>query len=160
MEIDILIDEELEGHPDTNWLHNIAEKVLTCLNPSPATEMSLVITTQDRIRQLNRDYLKKDQPTDVISFYMTSPTQESDTGNPPFILPPDGILHLGEVIISYPQAVIQAKEHKHSVERELTILIIHGILHLLRYEDEKPELKRKMVARETEILRSIIGKGG
>ncbi len=75
----------------------------------------------------------------------------------PFVAPPDGIEHLGEVIISYPQAVIQAEEHRHSVEREIAILIIHGLLHLLGYEHDKPDLEREMRARETEVLSCIEG---
>jgi len=76
---------------------------------------------------------------------------------PPFVQPPDGVLHLGEVIISYPQAVAQAEEHQHSVKREIAILIIHGVLHLLGYEHDKPELKRQMMTREAEILSCIEG---
>jgi probable rRNA maturation factor len=59
------------------------------------------------------------------------------------------------VIISYPQAVLQAGEHHHPVKKELAILIIHGILHLLGYDHEEPEDKRQMRARETEILNLI-----
>jgi len=73
------------------------------------------------------------------------------------VAPPDEIEHLGEVIISYPQAVIQAEEHHHSVKREIAILIIHGVLHLLGYEHDKPELERDMRAREAEILSYIEG---
>jgi len=61
------------------------------------------------------------------------------------------------VIISYPQAVMQAEEHQHSVKREIAILIIHGVLHLLGYEHDKPGLKRLMSAREKEILSRIEG---
>jgi len=67
------------------------------------------------------------------------------------------VLHLGEVIISYPQAVIQAMEHQHSIEREIAILIIHGVLHLLGYEHDKPELEHQMRAKEAEILSYIEG---
>ena len=74
-----------------------------------------------------------------------------------FPQPPDGVRHLGEVIISYPQAVIQAEEHQHSVKRELAILIIHGVLHLLGYDHETPELEQQMIAREREILSYIEG---
>ena len=74
-----------------------------------------------------------------------------------FVHPPDGVLHLGEVIISYPQAVIQAEEYQHPVEREILILIIHGVLHLLGYEHDTPELELKMRAREAEILSHIEG---
>jgi probable rRNA maturation factor len=97
--------------------------------------------------------LGKDEPTDVIAFSML-PTEEKPD-SPRFISPPDGVMHLGEVIISYPQAIRQAEERNHSIEKEITILIIHGVLHLLGYEDEKPELKQKMAVREKEILSYI-----
>ena len=67
------------------------------------------------------------------------------------------MLHLGEVIVSYPQAIAQAEEQGHSIKREVTILIIHGVLHLLGYGDETTELKRQMRAREKEILGYIEG---
>jgi probable rRNA maturation factor len=79
------------------------------------------------------------------------------TRHQPFVTAPDGIAHLGEVIISYPQAVKQAGEHRHSVKRELAILIIHGVLHLLRYDHDTLEPKRKMSAREAAILNSVKG---
>jgi len=80
---------------------------------------------------------------------------ELETDFPLFITPPDGVLHLGEVIIAYPQAVIQAEEHHHPVKREIAILIIHGVLHLLGYDHEEPEAERQMRAREAEILSGI-----
>jgi probable rRNA maturation factor len=61
------------------------------------------------------------------------------------------------VVISYPQAVIQAGERGHSVKRELTILTIHGILHLLGYDHAKPEERRRMRSREAALLKSVDG---
>jgi len=153
MEIDILIEEGVEGRLEADWLRGVAEQVLAAQDVSSEAEMGLVIATEERIRELNRSYLGKNEPTDVIAFSMLP----EEGGSSPFVTPPDGMLHLGEVIISYPQAVIQAEEHGHSVEREMTILIIHGILHLLGYEDEKPELRRHMNAREAEILSRLEG---
>ena len=148
MEIDILIEEGVESRLEAAWLRGIAEQVLVAQDVSPEAEIGLVIASRERVQQLNRDYLGRDRPTDVIAFSMLP-----GEGDPsPFVSPPDGVQHLGEVIISYPQAVIQAEEQGHSVEKEITILIIHGVLHLLGYEDEKPELKRQMNAREKEIL--------
>jgi probable rRNA maturation factor len=69
------------------------------------------------------------------------------------------VSHLGEVIISYPQAVIQAQEQQHSVEREIAILVIHGILHLMGYRDDTPEFASQMKAKETEILSRMEEKG-
>ena len=152
MEINVLIDEDLKGCLEVSWLKNIAEQVLVAQDTGSGVELGLVITSQERVQQLNRNYLGRDEPTDVLAFSMLP---EAD--RPPFVTPPDGVLHLGEVIIAYPQAVSQAREHRHSIKREIVILIIHGVLHLLGYEDEKPELKRQMRAREGEILSYIEG---
>ncbi len=126
-------------------------------------ELGLVIAGQERVQQLNRSYLGKDEPTDVLAFSMLPEPlaiSEFEADFSPFVQPPDGVLHLGEVIISYPQAVIQAEEHRHSVKREIAILIIHGVLHLLGYEHDKPELERQMKTREKEILSCIEGELG
>ena len=152
MEINVLIDDDLEGCPEVSWLQGVAEQVLAAQDAGSSLEMGLVITSQERVQQLNREYLGRDEPTDVLAFPMLP-----ETDRPPFVTPPDGVLHLGEVIIAYPQAVSQAREHRHSIKREIAILIIHGVLHLLGYGDEKPELEPKMRAREGEILSYIEG---
>ena len=155
MEINVLIDEDLEGCLEVNWLKSVAEQVLIAQSTGSDAELGLVITSQERVQELNRSYLGKDEPTDVLAFYMFPAAEIPGADSIPFVTPPDGVKHLGEVIISYPQAVIQAEEHQHSIEREITILIIHGVLHLLGYEDDKPELKQRMADREEEILSSI-----
>ena len=150
MEISVLIDEGFEEYLEASWLQGIAEQVLFAQDAGSGVELGLVITGQERVRQLNRSYLGKDEPTDVLAFSMLP-----GADFPPFVQPPDGVLHLGEVIISYPQAVVQAEEHQHSVKKEIAILIIHGVLHLLGYEHDKPELERQMKAREREILSCV-----
>ncbi len=152
MEINVLIDEGLGGCLEESWLQSVAAQVLVAQEADASVEMGLVIATQERVRQLNKSYRGKDEPTDVLAF---SAMEEIGADFPPFVQPPDGVLHLGEVIISYPQAVAQAEEHQHSIKREIAILIIHGILHLLGYEHNKPELERQMMTREVEILSCI-----
>ncbi len=152
MEINVLIDEGLEGCLEVDWLQSLAEQVLAVQEAGSETEMGLVIANQNRVRQLNWSYLGKDEPTDVLAFSML-PAQQIPGIN--FPLPPDGVQHLGEVIISYPQAVIQAKEHQHSIKKEVAILIIHGILHILGYDHKTPELERQMSAKEAEILSNM-----
>lgn len=159
MEINVLIDEGYEGYLEVSWLQSIAEQALVTQDADSRVELGLVITNQERVQQLNRSYLGKDEPTDVLAFSMLPEplaTGESEVSSP-FVQPPDGVLHLGEVIISYPQAVIQAKEHQHSVKREIATLIIHGVLHLLGYEHDSPELERQMKTGEKEILSGIEG---
>ncbi|MFC1930596.1 rRNA maturation RNase YbeY [Chloroflexota bacterium] len=155
MEINILIDGEFEECPEISWLQEVVEQVLVAQGTSPDAELSLVITGQERVQELNKCYRDKDAPTDVLAFYMVPEVEQIETGSPHFIAPPDGVLHLGEVIISYPQAVIQAQEQRHSIKKEITILIIHGVLHLLGYDHEKPEQGHEMRAEEEKILNSI-----
>ena len=148
MEINILIDEEYKEHLDAGWLRDLAQRALTIQGIGPEAELGLFIASQERVRELNLSYRGKDAFTDVLAFPML-PAGEAPAA---FVPPPDGLHHLGEVIISYPQAVLQAGEQGHPVDREIAILLIHGILHLLGYDDQSPELKEKMRAREREIL--------
>jgi probable rRNA maturation factor len=153
VEINILVDEGVEAGVEPAWLEDVAQRVLAAEEANAKTEVGIVVTGQEMVQQLNRNFRGRDEPTDVLAF---SAREEAD-GLPPFIPPPDGLLHLGEVIISYPQAAIQAEEHGHSLKKELTILLIHGLLHLLGYEHEKADAERKMQAREKELLKLIEG---
>ncbi|MBI2832602.1 MAG: rRNA maturation RNase YbeY [Chloroflexi bacterium] len=158
MEINVLIDDKFEGKVDATWLEGIATQTLKAEGMSANAEMGLVITGQDKIRELNKTYRGKDRPTDVMAFYMLPTEGKTAPESEAFITPPDDKVRLGEVVISYPQAVIQAEERNHPIEKEMAILVIHGVLHLLGYDDEKPEPKKKMVARETEILALVEGR--
>ena len=76
------------------------------------------LTCDDELRTLNRDFLGKDAPTDVLSF------------------PGDGATYLGDLAISADRAAEQAAEHGHSPEQEVCVLMLHGLLHLLGYDHE------------------------
>ena len=147
-QIGIHVGEEFRGGVDEDWVRRIAQTVLKAEGVAPPYEVGLVFTDSETVKQLNRDYRGVDEPTDVLAFYML-PQKGADSS---FALPPDGVTRLGEVIISYPQAVAQAKEQGHPPERELALLVIHGILHLLGYDHEEPEEESKMRERERELL--------
>jgi len=147
-QIGIHVEEEFLVVVDEGWARRIAQTVLKAEGVAPPYEVSLVFTDSETVKQLNRDYRGVDEPTDVLAFHML-PQKEVDDS---FALPPDGVTRLGEVIISYPQAVAQAKKQGHSPERELALLIIHGILHLLGYDHEEPEEESKMRERERDLL--------
>jgi probable rRNA maturation factor len=133
-ELYVKIDEPFQECLAEGWLREVVEKTLAVEGVNSSVELGLVITGDETIRQLNRSYRGKDETTDVLSFALGE--NRHDEAKTPFIPPPDGISHLGEVLVSYPQAAIQAKEHKHLLERELALLVIHGVLHLLGYKDE------------------------
>lgn len=150
-EIEISVEEEFRGLVNEDWVRKTARWVLKAEGTAPPYEMSLVFTDSATVQRLNQDYRGVDEPTDVIAFHML-PQKEADSS---LVLPPDGVTRLGEVIISCPQAVEQAKEQGHSVNKELALLIIHGILHLLGYDHENPEEETKMRAREKELLEKV-----
>jgi probable rRNA maturation factor len=153
MEINISIDRGLAGCPPPRWLENIARRLLEAQGVGDEVEVSLLIATGERVKELNRDYLGEDEPTDVLAFS----AREEGAEQFPFIHPPDGLLHLGEVIIAYPRAVIQAEEHGHPVKKELAILLIHGLLHLLGYDHDEAEGEHRMKARGAELLGYVEG---
>jgi probable rRNA maturation factor len=152
-EIEISVEEEFQGAVDQGWVRRIAQTVLEAEGVAHPYEVSLVFTDSETVQQLNRDYRGIDEPTDVLAFYMLPQKEEADDS---FALPPDGVTRLGEVIISYPQTVEQAREQGHSPERELALLIIHGILHLLGYDHEEPGEEAEMRKREKELLEKCL----
>ena len=116
----------------------MAEKILQHLSLT-GVELSIVLCNNSFIHPLNRDYRGKDRPTDVLSF------SQREGGNPEDPM-------LGDVIISIERAKEQAFEHNNSVSAELSLLLVHGILHLLGYDHEDDEEAEEMEAKEKEIL--------
>ena len=153
-EINISIEQKLKISLEESWLRSIALKALETEGTVTPVEMGLVITDDETIQQLNKTYRGEDEPTDVLAFHMLPNSGQEPEQS--FISPPDGIHHLGEVVISYPKAVQQAQEQGHSVMRELALLIIHGVLHLLGYDHEQPQERERMRARENEILEKLV----
>ncbi len=107
--------------------------------------MSILLLDDAGIRKLNRAYLKKDRPTDVISFPQHDHVNRSG-----------GMRLLGDVAISLETARRQALQEGRRFKEECAVLLIHGILHLLGYDHEaSPREEREMAARERELLRTV-----
>ncbi|MBI5620443.1 rRNA maturation RNase YbeY [Candidatus Gottesmanbacteria bacterium] len=98
------------------------------------TEVSVAIIGDRRMRDLNRTYRTIDATTDVLSFPLSDPSYTKGQG---FADAPDGILRLGDIIISYPQAVIQAGEENKLVDEVIMFLALHGLNHLLGIHHEE-----------------------
>jgi probable rRNA maturation factor len=147
-QIGIQVEEKFRGLVDGGGVRKIVRQILKAEGVAPPYEVSLVFTDSETVKQLNRDYREVDEPTDVLAFCMLPQKGVGDS----FAYPPDGVTHLGEVIISCPQALEQARGQGHSPKRELALLIIHGILHLLGYDHEEPEEESKMREKERQLL--------
>ncbi len=112
----------------------------------PDAEVSILVVDDARIQELNRDYLQRDKPTNVISFSM----QEGET----VALQPN---LLGDVVLSADTAARDAAEAGCTFESELCFLLLHGILHLLGYDHERgtAEDAERMEAKEKEVFALI-----
>jgi probable rRNA maturation factor len=99
--------------------------------------LTIVVTDDVHVRRLNRDYRGVDACTDVLAF--------GDRPEPgAFVSAPEASVYIGDVVISYPRATEQAADYGHAVEEELSVLVVHGVLHLLGYDHETPEDRDEM----------------
>ncbi len=136
------------AHLDQAYLERLAATVLTGEGISPAVEISLVITDNEGIRALNRQYRGLDAPTDVLAFPMLPADGEA------FVIPPDHTVQLGDIVISYEKVREQAVQLRHSERQELAELFVHGLLHLLGYDHERDEDAAVMAEKAETYIRS------
>ena len=139
-------------------------------------QVSLVITGDEAVRRLNRDYRGLDEVTDVLSFSASHPGHWEGEGDPidehqspsqgmkgeagngsPFVYPPGEPVPLGDVVICYPQAQRQATEKDVPVDQELVLLIVHGVLHLVGHDHLEPDEESEMQSKEQSALSAIPG---
>ncbi len=115
-------------------------------------EISVVITGNEEIRELNYSYRGIDKETDVLSFPMLEFTDpvKPDIG---FVNLEEGIL--GDIVISMPKAIFQASEYGHSQKRELAFLFTHGMLHLLGFDHIIDDERLVMEAEQDKILKAL-----
>ena len=143
-EIGVRIASRFREAVDENWLRGVAGRVLAAEGVA-AVEVSIVITDDPTVRELNRLYRGEDAPTDVLSFALTENCED-------FVLPPDQAPRLGEVVISLPTARRQAKQAGKTVQQEVAWLLVHGLLHLLGYDHAVEEEGQVMRLREASLL--------
>ena len=139
---------------DISTLEAAIEHALQEENVASAV-LSVTIVNNDEIHELNQQHLQHDYPTDVISFQL-------DWCSPEFDEPPQsatgrsaGANIEGEIIVSYDYAQQSADEGQWSTENELTLYVVHGLLHICGYDDLTPKEKLVMRAREKSILAGL-----
>ncbi len=135
----------IEPHPDfldIELLESAARAVLE-QQSAPDDDITIVLTDDDQLHELNLDYLGVDAPTDVLSF----PASESD--------PETGARYLGDILISIHRAAQQAQAAGHSLQAEAQLLVVHGTLHLLGHNHADAEGKARMWAAQAEVLKRL-----
>lgn len=118
-------------------------------------ELSLLLTDDEKIQALNREFRGLDKPTDVLSFPLWEAQPPVGQGARSDASP-DAPLLLGDIVISLETAAAQAAEYGHSMERETMFLLVHGLLHLLGYDHELGEQEEKrMFSLQEQIMRQL-----
>ena len=129
-------------------LRRVARGVMAAEDVSAAVEVEVVLADEATVRDLNRLYRGKDEPTDVLSF--------AGMEGEAFMASPEEAPSLGEIVICLPVAESQAQAAGRAVTGEVAHLLTHGLLHLLGYDHEEDEAKsQRMKAREDELLASL-----
>jgi probable rRNA maturation factor len=111
----------------------------------PLAEVSVMLADDNTLWELNRQYRGQDRPTDVLSF-----SQQEHSGDSAHPLACTNLL--GDVVISVETAKRQADVHGHPLQAEVELLVVHGVLHLLGYDDETDESAEEMRMRERSVL--------
>ena len=143
-----MINIESENPFPNELLERAVNAALKNQSESLDSELTIVLTDNAQIQELNRDYLGIDAPTDVLSF----PASETDGSE---IDPETGARYIGDIIISMPYAAKSAEKAGHPVEAEVQLLVVHGVLHLLGHDHAKAKEKAKMWKAQAEILESL-----
>lgn len=146
----IHIDNQLD-FPEAALLERAALltlEIVPPLNPdfgpeSARADVSIVLTDDRQLHELNLDFLGIDSPTDVLSF----PAFEVD--------PETEDVYLGDIVVSIPRAMEQARAAGHPVEAEAQLLVVHGVLHLLGYDHGTDEEKSLMWAEQARVLERL-----
>lgn len=134
VEINNTTDEKI----DLQLVREVAEKF--CVEHGVTGELSIAFVSDDDMKEMNLQTRGKDKVTDILSF-------EDDDEE-----------HFGELVIDYSQIKRQSKEFTKSIDDELVFILVHGLLHLLGYDDEVEEKRLEMIARGEEFIRKYLKK--
>lgn len=135
---EVPVDLDLES-----LVEKAAQFILAMEGCRDETEVSILLTDDHYIRELNRDYRGQDRTTDVLSFAQNEGDPMPDFGEEEL---------LGDVVISLQTAVRQGEELGHGFHREVTYLTVHGVLHLLGYDHQDDQNRAVMREKEEVVL--------
>lgn len=144
--IDVLFDDRQDimeiTEDNMKAIEKAVDAVLKAEEAEGDFEVSVSFVTNEEIKTLNREYRNVDSETDVLSF----PMDDDEF---------DGIIILGDIVLSTQRIIEQAKDFGHSLEREMLYLTVHSMLHLLGYDHMDEAEKDEMRSREKEIMKEL-----
>lgn len=167
-------DAEIAQLLEVLQVEQVIQCTLQAVQVGQPVMLTLVITEDRAIQELNRQYRQQDKPTDVLSFpqldepLVDAPADwlwqlpegkedegQADTPATPFVTPSELATNLGDIVISWPTVQRQASAAGHTASYELLFLLCHGVLHLVGYDDQTEAGYTEMVRLQTEILADL-----
>lgn len=144
-EVEVTFSDEVRGRIDRGEIEDLIRKAALAALEMEGEDglISVLVTGDEEIRRLNKTYLNADRPTDVLAFSMIEGEEVRSGG---------GERILGDVVISVDTAMRQAQEYGNTLHGEIALLIVHGVLHLLGYDDQDEESSAVMRRKEAEAL--------
>lgn len=140
----ISVTSHRESEPlDLGAFERLAGFVLEREEVPETVELSIAVVTIAEMSELNERFRDKEGPTDVLSFGCDDPCAITDAEEP---------ITLGDVVIAPEVAELQAEEYGHTIEEELNLLLVHGVLHLLGYDHDDDDAAAAMQERERVLL--------
>jgi probable rRNA maturation factor len=134
------------GYPvDVGRMSAAAQETLRQQAAMDGAALSIVLTADEQVHELNLQFRGIDSATDVLSFPADAPPVEIE-GEPPY---------LGDLLIAFPYASEQAAREGHALMDSLSLLVIHGTLHLLGFDHDTPENRAKMWTVQDSVLRAL-----
>jgi probable rRNA maturation factor len=141
--IDVIVPAEYASLVDPILLEKAAQLTLEHEEITEEMELSIAVDSDERVHELNLQFLGIDSPTDVLSF----PANEFD--------PDTGLTYLGDIILSCPKAQAQAAAAGATLSDEFQLLVVHGVLHLAGHDHAEPGEKERMWKAQDTILKKL-----
>jgi probable rRNA maturation factor len=149
MHVDLQVEESFAPNLDPAWLEQAVAVTLEVVRPVITAEtVTIVISDDEWVQQLNLEYRGIDAPTDVLSFENTPDPDFPEMGQ-------EASDHLGDIIIAYPVAEAQALAAGHSTQAEVMLLVVHGLLHLLGFDHDTATRKAHMWATQQQVMTAL-----
>ncbi|HKM00174.1 MAG TPA: rRNA maturation RNase YbeY [Mobilitalea sp.] len=157
------IEYEAEGKPELNYeelLNKVTNACLDYENCPYEVDISILLTSDEEIQEINKEFRNIDSPTDVLSFptiNYESPGNFTgfEENNADCFHPETGELLLGDIVISVDRALNQSKEYGHTMLREIAFLTAHSMLHLMGYDHMTEKERIQMEAKQEDILQRL-----
>ncbi|CAA9546101.1 MAG: Metal-dependent hydrolase YbeY, involved in rRNA and/or ribosome maturation and assembly [uncultured Thermomicrobiales bacterium] len=140
LDLDVIVETGLPVDLDLDALHRLIPFVLHAEGAAGPWTVAVVLTDDDRLRTLHRDFMGLDTPTDVMTF----PLSDGDVAA--------AEERGGDVIVSVERAAHQAAEYDQTVAQEASFLVVHGLLHLCGWDDGSDAERSRMLARQADLI--------